>query len=201
VKWPAVRKDHLIPFRYVQKLGPLTLEAKLLTLLYWSSIRHGDQQEEAKLMRRWYSLALLPGIAVVAAASVNATRTFYKDVLPILQVHCLSCHGPDHLAPISFLTYRETRPWAEAMKQVVMLRTMPPSWSQQTSLFPPTEHHGLTPREVDTIVTWVEEGALAGDPRDAPSPFYVDWAERIGPASNAPPEGLPVTSFSPRTSP
>jgi hypothetical protein len=151
-------------------------------------------------MRRWYSIALLPGIAVVAAASVNATRTYYKDILPILQVHCYSCHGPDRLAPISFLTYRETRPWAEAMKQVVMLRTMPPSWSKQTPLFPPTAHRGLTAKEINTIVTWVEEGALPGDPRDTPPPFDVDWAEQIGLPPNAPTEESPVTFFSPRAS-
>jgi len=169
-------------------------------LLLWSPIRHDDQQEEAKLMRRWYSLALLPGIAAVAAASVNATRTYYKDVLPILQVHCQSCHGQDRLAPISFLTYRETRPWAEAIKQVVMLRTMPPSWSEETLFVPPTEHRGLTAREADTIVTWVEEGALPGDPRDAPPPLYVDWAERSAPHQNALPGGSPVASFSRRGS-
>jgi hypothetical protein len=172
------------------------LETKLLTPLYWPSIRHDDQQEEAKLMRRWYSLALLPGIAAVAAGSVTATRTYYKDVLPILQIHCESCHGPDRVAPISFLTYRETRPWAEAMKQVVILRTMPPRWSEETLLFSPAAHRGLTAREIETIVTWVEEGALPGDPRDAPLPLYVDWAERSGPSHNALPEGSPLASFS-----
>jgi hypothetical protein len=62
-------------------------------------------------MKQPYLLVLYPLIAAFAGASVNATVTYYKDVLPILQIHCQSCHGPDHLAPISFLTYRETRPW------------------------------------------------------------------------------------------
>ena len=81
-----------------------------------------------------------------------------------------------------------------------MLRTMPPSWSEETLLVPPTEHRGLTAREVDTIVTWVEEGALPGDPRDAPPPLYVDWAERSAPHQNALPGGSPVASFSRRGS-
>ena len=147
-------------------------------------------------MKQRYLLVLYPLVAALGGASVTATRTFYKDVLPILQIHCQSCHGPDHVAPISFLTYREALPWAEAIKQVVMLRTMPPRWSEETLPCPPTEHRGLTAREIDTIVTWVEEGALPGDPRDAPLPLYVDWAERSEPSHNALPEGSPVASFS-----
>jgi hypothetical protein len=140
-------------------------------------------------MKQRYLLVLYPLVAALSGASVTATRTYYRDVLPILQIHCQSCHGPDHFAPISFLTYRETLPWAEAMKQVVMLRTMPPRWSDETLLFPPAEHRGLTAREIDTIVTWVEEGALPGDPHDAPPPFYVDWAERMARPQNALSEG------------
>jgi hypothetical protein len=36
--------------------------------------------------------------------------TYYRDVLPILQKHCLACHRPGQIAPISFLSYERTRP-------------------------------------------------------------------------------------------
>jgi hypothetical protein len=32
----------------------------------------------------------------------------------------------------------------------------------------------LSDRETETIVRWVENGALAGDPKDAPPPLYED---------------------------
>jgi hypothetical protein len=80
------------------------------------------------------------------------------------------------------------------MKQVVMLRTMPPWWSEESLLFRATEHRGLTAREIDTIATWVEEGALPGDPRDAPPRFYVNWAEQSGPSE---PEGSTATFLTP----
>src|SRR5208282_2564212 len=38
--------------------------------------------------------------------------TFYKDVLPILQDHCQACHREGEIAPMSFMTYEQTRPWA-----------------------------------------------------------------------------------------
>src|SRR5687768_17711659 len=45
-----------------------------------------------------------------------ATPTFTKDVLPILQRSCQSCHRPGTPAPMSLLTYAEARPWARSIK-------------------------------------------------------------------------------------
>src|SRR5688500_4279401 len=55
-----------------------------------------------------------------------ATPTFTKDVLPILQRSCQSCHRPGTPAPMSLLTYAEARPWARAIKTKVTSREMPP---------------------------------------------------------------------------
>ena len=57
-----------------------------------------------------------------AAAAV----TFNKQVLPILQKNCQACHRPGEIAPMSFLTYRDVRPWAKAIKAAVVKRQMPP---------------------------------------------------------------------------
>src|ERR1051326_8331729 len=54
------------------------------------------------------------------------TPTFNKDVLPILQQKCQTCHRPGEVAPMSFLSYQSTRPWAKAMKAAVVTRKMPP---------------------------------------------------------------------------
>ena len=55
-----------------------------------------------------------------------APATFNKDVLPILQKNCQTCHRPGEIAPMSFLTYKDARPWAKAMKSAVVSRQMPP---------------------------------------------------------------------------
>lgn len=100
--------------------------------------------------------------------------TYYRDVLPILQEHCLSCHRPGQVAPVSFLSYRQTRPWAEAIEHAVVTAKMPP-WRGAM----PFEHErGLSLQEIDTIEQWVSEGAVAGDPREAPPPAYQDEANR-----------------------
>ena len=75
-------------------------------------------------MGRMY-LAALPLAALVAAGAAAAVTaqsqeatpvTFHKEILPILQKNCQTCHRPGSIAPMSLLTYEEARPWARSMK-------------------------------------------------------------------------------------
>jgi hypothetical protein len=116
-------------------------------------------------------------LACVIAGPVLATIqtepvTYYRDVRPILQEHCLSCHRPGHIAPMSFISYRQTRRWADAIVQVVTTAKMPP-WS---AAGPAQRSHGLSKDEVNTLVRWVKEGALEGNPEDAPPPAFPEEA-------------------------
>src|SRR6266481_6358737 len=72
-------------------------------------------------------------IAIIATAtSVSAQTageqqpTFTKDVAPILQRSCQTCHRPGSIAPMSLLTFEDARPWARAIKEKVAKREMPP---------------------------------------------------------------------------
>jgi hypothetical protein len=38
--------------------------------------------------------------------------TFTKDVAPILQQHCQTCHRPGEAAPFPLMTYEQARPRA-----------------------------------------------------------------------------------------
>jgi hypothetical protein len=138
-------------------------------------------------MKPRYLLVLYPLAAALSGASVTATISYYKDVLLILQTQCLSCHGANPIAPIAFRTYRETRPWAEAIADMVATRRMPPSWGDEARWLPMENHGGLTAREISTIVSWVEQGAVAGNPHDAPPPFDFDRARQNDPS----PDTLP----------
>src|SRR5207247_3303172 len=101
--------------------------------------------------------------------TTGATVTFYKAVLPILQTKCQSCHRPGEVAPMSFLSYQTTRPWAKAMKAAVIERKMPPG-----GLDPRYGHFvdnfSLLQTEIDTLVIWADTGAIEGDPKGAPTP-------------------------------
>jgi len=138
-------------------------------------------------MKPRHLLVLYPLAAALSGASVTATITYYKDVLPILQTHCLSCHGANAIAPIAFGTYRETRPWAEAIEDMVATRKMPPSWGDEELRLRSENHRRLNALEISTIVSWVEQGAVAGDSHDAPPPFDFDRARQNDPS----PDTLP----------
>jgi hypothetical protein len=94
--------------------------------------------------------------------------TFYRDVLPVLQDNCQTCHRPGEMAPMSFMTYEETRPWARAIGQAVSNRQMPP-WFADTGHRPFLNDRTLSERELHTLIGWIEGGAPAGDPADAPA--------------------------------
>jgi hypothetical protein len=115
--------------------------------------------------------------AAMAVAALNAqtpTTTFHKDVEAILQRNCQTCHRPGQVAPMSFLTYQDARPWARAMKTAVMSGKMPP-WFADPHYGPSLNDRSLTQSEIEAIARWADEGAPEGDPHDAPPP--VTWPE------------------------
>ena len=110
--------------------------------------------------------------ASVFAADPSAVPTFNRNVLPILQKNCQSCHRPNNIAPMSFLTYDATRPWAKAMKAAVATRKMPP-WSADPHYSQFANDRSLAQSDIDTIAKWADNGAPQGDAKDAPPP--VQW--------------------------
>src|ERR1700726_4467326 len=106
-------------------------------------------------------------------ANMNAP-TFTKDVAPILQKNCQTCHRPGEAAPFSLLNYQQARPWAAAMKEAVLSQKMPPWFADP--------HHGkfsndpsLSKADINTLVAWADTGAKEGNPEDAPKP--AEFAE------------------------
>ena len=110
-----------------------------------------------------------------AVGAAAAAPTFHKDVLPILQKNCQSCHRPGQIAPMSLLTYPQVRPWARSIKTKVVAREMPPWHADPQYGIAYATDRSLKPTEIDTIVNWADAGAVEGDPKDAPAP--VVWPE------------------------
>jgi hypothetical protein len=106
--------------------------------------------------------SLSPGIAPAADAATERV-TFHRDVLPILEKHCQGCHRPGQIAPMSFLTYATTRPWAAQIRVVVVKKKMPPAVTNPHYALL-TAGDGLSPSEIDTIVKWLDGGAAEGTP-------------------------------------
>ena len=112
-------------------------------------------------MRVIWVIAVLSGILRAAAPP-----TFYKDVLPVLERNCQSCHRAGEAAPMPLVTYKDARPWAKAMRQAVLTKKMPP-WLADPAVGHFTNDRTLPPGDVETLVKWADAGALEGNPKDA----------------------------------
>ncbi len=67
-------------------------------------------------------LLALPLSAADSAQPAAAQPTFANDIAPILQAKCQECHHKGSMAPMSLVTYEETRPWAKAIRERVITR-------------------------------------------------------------------------------
>jgi hypothetical protein len=121
---------------------------------------------------------LLGGVALTiafAASSVVTSQTeqvtFTKDVAPILQRSCQTCHRPGAIAPMSLLTYEDTRPWARSIKQKVANREMPPWYiDRHVGITRFKGDPSLTDVEIAALTSWADSGAPMGNPADMPPP-------------------------------
>ena len=61
------------------------------------------------------------------------------------------------------MTYDDARPWAKAIRDEVLERSMPP-WGAVEGIQAYRNDPSLTPMEIELIVSWVEGGAPEGNP-------------------------------------
>jgi hypothetical protein len=117
--------------------------------------------------------ALVPGAAFATDdAASKRPVTFARDVAPIFQRSCQSCHHPGTSAPMSLMTYDEVRPWARSIRQRVAARDMPPWHLDKTAGIRKYKNDiSLTDAQIATIVNWADGGAPLGNPADLPKPL------------------------------
>ncbi len=106
--------------------------------------------------------------------AAEPSPTFHRDVEPILQRKCQSCHRPGEAAPFALLSYDQTRPWAKAIRNAVIQRKMPP-WHADPHVGKFVNDRSLTEVESKAIVAWVDGGAPRGNAQDAPR--SVAWPQ------------------------
>ncbi len=101
--------------------------------------------------------------------------TFYRDVLPILQKHCQTCHRPGEVGPFSLLTYKQAVTWGNDIKNYTKTRKMPPWMPSEGVAF--REERKLTKKEIATLAAWVDNGMPEGNKQHSPPPrkFTQGW--------------------------
>ena len=117
--------------------------------------------------------------AAAAQAALTGEVTFTKDIAPLLQRSCQSCHRPGGIAPMSLLTYEEARPWARSIKRKTVVREMPPWFIERNiGIQKFKDDISLSDAEIAKIGSWADNGAPKGNPADMPpARQFADGAE------------------------
>ena len=112
-------------------------------------------------------------------AEADHTQISYSDtVAPLLRDNCQECHRPGGIAPWAMTGYPMVRGFAPMIREVLRTKRMPP-WHADPHVGTWKKDRGLSVEERQTLVHWVEAGALRGE---GPDPL----AEAVEPAPEWP---------------
>ena len=112
------------------------------------------------------------------AAPKIGNVTYFKDVLPILQKNCQSCHRPGEVGPFSLMTFEQAVNWATDIKDYTQSRRMPP-WKISEGM----EFHNsrrMTDRDIAVLAAWADNGTPQGDPKDGPAAMQWEAGWKLG---------------------
>ncbi len=137
-------------------------------------------------MKIVYYCAFFPLLATTlyAAPAIAPPVTFTHDVAPILYKHCVACHHPNDIAPMSLLTYKDARPWAASIHQAVVTGKMPP-WKADPHFGKWSNDPRLSDTEIATIKAWIDtrqtrrRSRRYADPPDFPDGWKIGKPDAI----------------------
>ncbi len=106
--------------------------------------------------------------------AAEAAPTFHRDIVPLLQTHCLECHRAGEIGPFDVTTLDEVRGWAAMMLETMEQQRMPP-WHAAPDHGSFKNARQFPVEATALFKTWLEAGMPAGDPDAAPAaPAFVD---------------------------
>lgn len=102
--------------------------------------------------------------------------TYTRDVAPIVQKHCVTCHRPGEIGPFTLTSHADVASWSATIREVVEEQRMPP-WHAKSDVGTFVNDRRLSDREKRTLFTWIDNGMPAGNPADLPEPpkFTDGW--------------------------
>lgn len=103
------------------------------------------------------------------APTYKAGMTYYKDVLPITQAACQSCHTQGGIGPFPLSSYADAQQNHAQMVAATQARRMPP-WMPAGNCQTFADARVLTQDQIDTLYSWSKDSAPEGNPADAPPP-------------------------------
>jgi tetratricopeptide (TPR) repeat protein len=103
--------------------------------------------------------------------------TFSRDIAPLIDSRCGTCHRPDGDAPFSLITFEDVRRRAATIVAVTRSRYMPP-WKPAPGFGDFYGSRRMSDAEISLIERWVDIGMPEGGPPPTPPPAPVRAWER-----------------------
>lgn len=133
-----------------------------------------------------------------ADAHAKTPVSYSKEVAPILEKHCVSCHHDGGIGPWAMTNHAMVQGWSRMMKEVLMTRRMPPGQFDAHASKPMLDAVDVSPEELQTLVHWIDAGApkTADEPDPLlaltfdPSPFTLGEPDLV---FDVPPQTIPAT--------
>jgi len=118
-----------------------------------------------------------------AQAAEFANISYAKQVAPILQEKCVSCHVNGGIGPFAMNSYSVIKGFSPMIRETIRTRRMPPYFADpHIGVF--KNDQGLTADQTKTLVHWIEAGAPRGD---GPDPLLAnasktapEWPTNLG---------------------
>jgi hypothetical protein len=104
--------------------------------------------------------------AVMRAPKATTPYTYARDIAPILQKRCLSCHRAGEIGSIPLDTYERAVAWAQEVKKQTVTGRMPPWHALSHGEF--LDDPQLTRPQVAALASWADGGTPRGDPKAVP---------------------------------
>src|SRR6266540_2233505 len=130
-------------------------------------IKQNRIERELSLLCLFLAVGFSPAGRAAEPVAAAAVPTFSREVAPIFQRRCQSCHRPGEVAPMSLLSYQDARPWAESIREEVAAKRMPP-WHADPAHGRFSNDPTLTADDLSTLLRWVDGGAPEGNSADLP---------------------------------
>ena len=147
-----------------------------------SLVKHRDLRDalEAMLAGRAVAQAKTAAFGCIirrpAAQVASAQITYCRDVAPILQRQCQTCHRSGEIGPMALTSYAQAAAWRGDIKRYTQSHVMPP-WKADPNAGDFQDARRLSNKEITTLAKWADSGAPEGDPKDLPAPahFHDGW--------------------------
>jgi len=91
--------------------------------------------------------------------------SYTKDVAPILQKRCATCHSEGNIGPFALSDYKSAKQWSAMMQEVLLDRRMPP-WDADPHFGKFANDPSLTSDELHKVLTWIKQGCVRGEGDD-----------------------------------